>query len=150
VKEIELTQGYKALVDDADFDWLNEYKWCADVRSHTVYAVRSGSVLMHRMIMNHPVGMTVDHKDRNGLNDQRSNLRLATLTQQQGNKVGHGVAGVKGVTFHHGRWRATICTDGVQKHLGRFDTIEEAEAAYAQAARAYFGEFALTGEGAKK
>jgi len=154
VKEIELSQGYKTQVDDDDFDWLNQWKWSADVRAHTVYVVRqakdedgvSHSLMMHRLIMDFP-DASIDHRDRNGLNNQRSNLREANGTQQQANKVGHGVSGVKGVTFHKGRWRAVTQVDGKQLSLGRYDTIEEAAAAYNEAVRGIHGEFALTEEG---
>ena len=156
MKEIELSQGYKAQVDDDDFEWLNQWKWSADVRSHTVYAVRRDRdeegffpVLMHRQIMGYPDD-TVDHKDRNGINNQRENLRTATGAQQQANKQGYGASGVKGVTLHHGRWRATIAVNKVQRHLGRFNTIEEAAAAYDQAIRELHGEFAFTTEEMKK
>jgi hypothetical protein len=60
------------------------------------------------------------------------------------NSVGCGASGVKGVSFHKGRWRARIHVDGISKELGGFDTIEEAAAAYAQAAVTFFGEFAFT------
>ena len=149
-KVIELTKGYVTLVDAKNYDWLSAYSWCADVRPHTVYVVRSGSILMHRMIMGFPRGVTIDHIDRNGLNNLESNLRVATALQQQGNKVGHGASGVKGVSQRsNGRWRAYIGNSRRHIHLGYFDTMEEAEAAYAKAATEYFGEFTLEG-GAKK
>lgn len=151
MKEIELSQGYKALVDDADFEWLSQWKWSADVRPHTVYAVRRCKdedgyfpLHMHRAIMQPPDGLTVDHRNRNGLDNQRDNLRHATGTQQQANKVGHGQSGVKGVSFHRGRWRAVTQVEGRQVHLGRFDTIEEAAAAYKEATYALHGEFVQT------
>lgn len=92
MKEIILTKGYVAQVDDEDYELLNRYKWYAKVNSTIYYAARGcgnpNNKLMHRMIMNPPNDMVVDHLDGNGLNNQRYNLKVCTQSQNcRNNKV---------------------------------------------------------------
>lgn len=162
MKEIELSQGYVTQVDDEDFDWLSQWNWQVSIdprRPHAVkYARRGmyvdgkkvGSITMHRAIMGAPEGITVDHIDGDGLNNQRVNLRFATYQQQAANRIGSNASGIKGVRLHRNRWEASIEVRSKYIYLGLYDTIEEAAAAYAIAARAHFGEFALTEEEDKK
>jgi hypothetical protein len=86
----------------------------------------------------------IDHKDRNKLNNQRSNLRPATRSQNLANSglAANSSSGSKGVSFHKAsnRWRASFC----YTHLGLFNTKEEASRAYEAAAKLHFGEFART------
>src|SRR3989304_2105986 len=91
MKEIQLSQGKVALVDDEDFEMLNRYKWSAMRGANTYYAythiiLESGkrtSIAMHRVIMQTPVGYETDHRDRNGLNNQRFNLRICTHSKDE-------------------------------------------------------------------
>jgi hypothetical protein len=82
MKEILLTQGYKASVDDNDYDYLNKFSWCLLRSDKCLYAqtrIRSKSFVMHRLlIQNVPDGYVIHHKDNNGLNNQRSNLEVVT------------------------------------------------------------------------
>jgi hypothetical protein len=151
MKLISLTQGQSAIVDDVDFDELSRFKWYAhkDTTSHTFYACSDnaeGRFKMHRQIMHAPDGLEVDHIDGNGLNNVRSNLRLATHAQNKWN-IGiraHNKSGYTGVCFHKqaGRWWATINVNGRQISLGLFDEIEDAARARDAAALKYHGEFA--------
>jgi len=148
MRDIALTRGYVTRVDDADFDFLNQYNWWALKGSNTVYAVGKlggGSfVYMHRVILAAPTGITVDHRDGDGLHNERNNLRLASLKDQQGNAMGFGASGVKGVTLlPSGRYMTRIKRAGVTHYIGSYDTVEEAAAAYDAAAIEYFGAFAL-------
>lgn len=156
MKQIPLTQGYAALVDDADYEVLSSFKWHANVFHHTVYADRFGPwvggkrvrIRMHRAIL----GVTdptihVDHVDHNGLNNQRSNLRPCTQSQNQANcqlRKDNG-SGIKGASWCRTReaWLSQIRRDGKTIHLGYFPAKEAAGEAYAAAAKKYFGEFAL-------
>jgi len=84
----------------------------------------------------------IDHKDRNPLNFQRDNLRPATDSQQEANKAAHNRFGIKGIKANRGRWQARLKKNGRTKHLGTFDTPEQAAEAYRQAAIEAFGEYA--------
>ncbi len=158
-REIPLTQGQVAIVDAADYEALAQYKWCAQWSegTGTFYASRNAknpaggktTVSMHRQIMGFPGGFLVDHRDGNGVNNRRDNLRLATTAQNIHNRrtSGRSASGYKGVHFFKRtkQWGAYIKTDGRQRWLGIFDTVEAAHAVYVEAAKAVHGEFANWG-----
>lgn len=156
MKEIVLTQGKVAKVDDCDFEWLSQWEWHANKKTtkSTYYAMRNvrtedkkqRTVLMHRLIMDAPPESQVDHRDGDGLNNQRDNLRLATGNQ---NNCNAGIrrdnsSGYKGVGWlkGNGKWRARIRVNGRSVFLGYFDDKEEAARAHDRAARELHGEFA--------
>lgn len=154
-KYIELTRGKRAAVDDADYDWLNQWKWCAHKSVRTYYAVRSirsgqsvKSILMHRLIIDAPYGVDVDHRDHDGLNCTRKNLRLCTNTENHRNEITRrdNTSGYKGVSFDkHGKfWVSQIYIHGKKVYLGCFSDKIKAAHAYDAAARRHFGEFANT------
>lgn len=151
MKEIPLTQGKLAMVDDKDFDWLSQLKW----RHSQGYATRSGprknyfrtTILMHRLILDAPDGIEVDHRNGNGLDNQRRNLRLCRRSQQvaNGRKRSDGkTSRFRGVHFEkaRGKYAAEITALGKKFHLGRYETSEAAAEAYNLAAYCHFGEFA--------
>jgi len=159
MKEIQLTKGYSAMVDDADFEWLSQWKWYAAVRETTVYASRGikysdgrwGVILMHRVIM----GTTdrkvlVDHRNGDGLDNTRANIRLCTNSQNGMNRGGlpGSSSRYKGVHFNkkRNRWIASIKVDETHSYLGAFYTEEDAARAYNYAANVYFGEYAKYNE----
>jgi hypothetical protein len=154
VKTVKLTNGKVALVDDADFERVSQFKWCAHRVRKNWYAVRGvakagtasgrGLQRMHQFLM--PGVLRVDHADGDGLNNQRStNLRAATNSQNMANQgiSTQNTSGVKGVYWakHAGKWRAKIKVSYRSIHLGYFEIIEEAARAYESAAVHYFGEF---------
>jgi len=151
MKEISLTQGKVALVDDEDYEWLLQWTWYADKRKHTYYAIRApwneSSVGMHREIMG-IVGddkRWVDHRNNNGLDNRRQNLRICTPQQNRMNARGKGgTSQYKGVFWskHANKWGVQICINGGKKNLGYFDLEEEAAKIYNEAAMELFGEFA--------
>lgn len=148
-KAIQLTRGMVTLVDDADFEWLNQWKWRAVNQRGKYYALRSeGSKTfhMHRVITDAPRGMEPDHINGDGLDNQRKNLRVCTHLENSRNRGAqkNNKTGFKGVGWHKVRqkYRAVIIINGVDKHLGHFETPEAAARAYDEAARLYFGEFA--------
>ena len=154
MKEILLTQGKVALVDDEDFERLNQYKWYASWDRYNWYATRythriAGNrnlIRMHREIMNAPKGIQVDHRNGDGLYNLKENLRLATTQQNAFNKNAHkdNKIGVKGVTWknHARKFRAQIKANNKIIHLGYFSVLGDADSAYRKAEEKYFGEFA--------
>lgn len=155
MKEIVLSNGMVALVDDADYETLKEFNWHYKPSRHTGYAYmntkkadgKKTTKKMHTVIMNTPAGFQIDHRDRNGLNNQRDNLRVATYKQNQANigkQTRSTASRFKGVSWdsHRGKWNAHIKVDQVMKNLGRFEKEEDAARAYNDAASAAFGEFA--------
>lgn len=152
MKKIPLTQGKFALVDDCDFEVLSQHKWHACERNNIFYArrfVRKGTVAhMHREIMKCPKFLEVDHRDGNGLNNLRENLRIATHSQNMRNSrtPKNNITGFKGVSFttREQKYRAVIYVDGKMIHLGYFQSPEEAHKAYCAGATLHHGEFART------
>jgi hypothetical protein len=159
VKTITLTRGQVTIVDDADFDWLNQWRWRASWSKYTrtFYAVRSAyrthgprdAVYMHRLILGlvKGDGKIGDHIDPSStLDNRRSNLRVATISQNNSNcrLRRDNACGLKGVYFdtRSGKWRAQIGVHGTVKNLGRFSTPELAHRAYCDAAAARSGAFA--------
>jgi hypothetical protein len=149
IRLISLTQGKFAIVDAADYDWLKKYKWhLLVVRNKIFYA---GSyfdgrfVKMHRLIMNPPSDMVIDHIDRNGLNNTRSNLRICTARQNSYNRKGRPTASkYKGVIWstRRNKWIARIRNFGMSKQIGSFKNEISAAKAYDLKAAELFGEFA--------
>ena len=158
MKEIKLTQGYVALVDVDDFEFLNQFKWhVRDGNGHNKYAIKNISVnneriacRMHRVIMEAPKGVEVDHIDHNGLNNQKSNLRLCSTSQNAMNRKARGsskylgvyIVKIKGKNKTYEYFKAQINTNGKYKSLGYFKSEEIAAKTYDEAAKNYHGEFA--------
>jgi len=156
VQKIKLSKGEFALVDDKDFEWLNKYKWFAVKFKNSLYAKRndwsSGKnkpIWMHREILKkHGIdiqGKIIDHKDRNGLNNQSENLRLSTSSENHQNW--HRIKGkskYKGVYWHKQRnkWCASIMLRYKHISLGLFESEKLAAVAYNIGALIYFGQFA--------
>jgi len=154
-KKIKLTQGKFALVDDADFDWLNQWKWYAQKQRNTFYAVRNVRVglkqkivKMHRLILglDFDDGRQGDHINMDTLDNRRANLRIAIHAQNQRNRGrnANNTSGYKGVYWNKQKkkWRAYIKVNGKQKYLGYFDDPIKAARAYDEAAKKHHKEFA--------
>lgn len=151
---IPLFGGRQAFVDVPDLALVAPFAWSLLTGSAgSVYAVgRAGPhrTLMHILLAQPPFGLLVDHWDRDGLNNRRSNLREATKSQnsQNGHPGRRGMTPYKGVAFHRhsGLWHATITKDGRQTSLQYHKTPAAAAQAYDRAAIELFGTFALTNE----
>lgn len=155
MKRIPLTQGKFTLVDDEDYNELSKHKWHLKRNKNTLYAVRDQYVKgdrghpirlrMHRLIMNAPKGMDVDHRDGNGLDNRRFNLRLCTNKQNSMNRGPNknNTSGYKGVFWcnQKKKWKAMICIEGKSIHLGFFFCIIKAAKAYNNYIMDNFNEF---------
>ena len=161
MRSIELTQGQVALVDDADFDYLNQWKWrfVADKRNpqYTGYALRNimvggkeTTIRMHREILGlvSGDGLCADHINSNGLDNRRTNLRICVASQNQANrgKQKNCKSGFKGVSWNKSnrKWVSLIQVLGKHIYLGGFDCKINAARAYDEKAKEVFGEFART------
>lgn len=151
---VTLTRGKEALVDALDVHLIDGRHWYASKSSHGWYALArskrpDGGVTtekMHRLILNAPHDKMVDHRDCDGLNNRRSNLRIADAFENARNTRirKNNKSGTKGVYFDSARnkWAALIAASGKKYALGRFETAAEARAAYRAAARILHGDFA--------
>jgi hypothetical protein len=148
MKEIPLTQGLVALVDDNDFEELSKFKWHAKKDRNTYYANRTigrKTVKMHRVILGlNSRYQQGDHKDGDGLNNQRHNLRVVTRRRNGANRRKHATCSskFKGVYLDKGKWRARLGLNKKKIELGYFVDETCAAKAYDVAAKQHFGEYA--------
>jgi len=151
-KLIMLTRGKFAIVDDDDFERVNQYNWFANKIGNTYYALRhvtndgkKSIQLMHHFIMGCKHEF-IDHKNGDGLHNYKSNLRPCTKQQNQMNqrKQLNCSSVYKGVCFDkkYGKWIAYISKDYKRKHIGYFTEEKDAAIAYNDKAKELFGEFA--------
>lgn len=155
MKEIPLTKGYVAVVDDEDYEKISRHRWYVNLNKRRQYAHRQYRyrgkqvlVLMHRLIINAPKGKNVDHIDGDGLNNQKSNLRLCTQAQNLWNQCRWSKNGLsrryKGVQRDQkGKWAVFISINGVTHRLGRYAHEIAAAREYDKLARLLHGEFAF-------
>lgn len=163
MREVPLTKGLFALVDDADFDRVATFRWYAFRRGRLWHAARSvkrkgkrSTIHMHRWLLDAPNGVEVDHRDGNGLNNTRENLRLCTHGQ---NAINHRRSFSSKSSRFHGvcwharsqRWRVVICAGektssgrARQIYVGVYRYEIDAARAYDRAAIRHHGEFAVT------
>lgn len=150
-RTLTLPTGEVVLYSPADAELVSRYKWhrvCREGRTTYVRACPprdgggQGALLLHRLLMGEPEGQ-VDHKNRNGLDNRRENLRLATRSQNAANTGPYEGRQYKGVypSSNH-RWQARVSVGGDRRYLGSFDTAEGAARAYDVAASEAHGEFA--------
>lgn len=152
MKEIPLTQGHVALVDDADFESVSKFKWHATKGLSGIWYARRNvrkpdgtrmTQRLHQFLM--PGVLMVDHEDGDGLNNRRYNLRHCTPSQNQCNsRKRAGSSTSKGVSWNlrQGKWIAYINLNGKRRHLGLFKSEDAAAQAYDTAARTLHKEFA--------
>lgn len=154
MRKITLTQGREAIVDDEDFEYLNQWRWYAVRKKNHFYAARNEGgiwpkihiIKMHRAILNPPDNMHVDHINGDGLDNRRENIRACRPRQNNMNRrMGiNNTSGYKGVSWNKSdkKWQAMIGVNMTVKYLGKFMNKEEAAAAYNNAAIKEFGDFA--------
>lgn len=156
MKYIKLTQNKETIVDDDIYDFLNTFKWSASKKRNKYYATRtewqkgkntSKVIKMHRLIMNPPTHMYIDHINGNSLDNRKENLRICSNKQNLRNSgIRKNPTGFKGVRKRkdliNKPFSARITIDYKEVHLGYFYTAKEAALKYNEAAIKYFGEFA--------
>jgi len=160
MRKIQLKGKYfhlYALVDDEDYEFISQYNWYGLNCNGIIYAIgrlkhsSAPLIFMHRLILNAPQGKDVDHKNHNVLNNQRSNIRICTRSQNRINSRSMiGTSKYKGIYRYkpYMKWRARVRIPnpngglGKRKHLGYFDNEIEAAQIYDKAAKEYHGEFA--------
>jgi hypothetical protein len=147
---IPLSMDQVALIDKEDFDKIKDYGWYAhfDKVGKTFYAItrtHGTNIIMHRLILNAPDSLVIDHADHNGLNNRKSNIRVCSQSQNCMNKKvqSNNTSGYRGVSFHKtkNKYQATIMVNRKQVYLGTFNTALEASEAYQIAAKKLFGKF---------
>jgi len=150
MKIIELTKGAVAIVDDEDFEELNQYNWYLHSEGYAIRETQCNykktRIRMHRQILNTPEGMDTDHINGNRLDNRRENLRVCTRSQNLMNKAVrvNSETGYKGVHLHKptGRYNAYIDVGKKRRSLGYYKTAIEAAQAYNDAIVEVQGEFA--------
>jgi hypothetical protein len=154
-KEIPLTQGKVAIVDAEDFEWLSQRKWQAEKHRNTFYARRTSynpskkNIKMHRLILNLKKGdaAVCDHKNRNGLDNRKENLRLVTIGLNNYNckKYVSNTSGYRGVSWRKclNKWSVRIDSKGITVFCGCYRNLEQAASEYDKAAILLYGANAI-------
>jgi len=145
MKEVNLTQDKKALIDDEDFDKVKKYSWFYLSSGYAAASVQTEkgptTILMHNIVNPPPPGLINHHKDENGLNNTKNNLQFVTHSTNhllQG-LIASNTSGYKGVTYHkkNRKWVAHIRINRRLNYLGSFKTAQEAALAYKAALLAH-------------
>ena len=157
MKEIQLTQGKVALVDDADYLYLNQFKWHINKQNRNNFYARTViyqnkkriGIVMHRLLLKCE-GKIIDHISGDGLDNRRSNIRCCTKSENLLNRrinINNN-SGYKGVSWFKvvKKWRAQIQYKKIVYHLGTYDKRIDAAKAYNKAAIKFHGEFAKLNE----
>ena len=152
--EIPLSQRKVAIIDDEDYALVSQYNWYTRKTKHNFYATchvykngKRTTIAMHQLLC--PSDDFVDHKNGNGLDNRRQNLRACTKHQNDMNRhYTHGSSKYKGVSWNKrdNKWQATIKYENKGRFLGYYISEQEAALAYNEAALKYFGEFARLNE----
>lgn len=150
MKKIPLTRGLFTLVDDEDYEWLNQWKWYAQKVQQGFYAARQvnqRTICLHREIfgLKFNDGLIIDHINRNRLDNRRFNLRICTPQENSLNRTPRlTTSKYNGVSWDKTakKWRAQITINRKTQNLGRFKQENVAALTYDMVAIRHFGDFA--------
>lgn len=150
-KEIKLTKDKVAIVDDGDFEYLSQWKWYEQrgyARRNCYKGGRKNPkpIFMHRIIMDCPDNLFIDHSNQNKLDNRKENLRICTSAENRRNSkaASTNTSGFKGVSAKGSRWQVSITVNKKQIHIGYFGSKSSAAQAYDEAAIKFYGRFART------
>jgi hypothetical protein len=135
-------------IDIEDIDKIKDFKWCHSGSGYAKTDIKVNGkkkpLFMHRLILNCPDDLYIDHISQNCLDNRKCNLRICNWQQNNWNKTKqiNNTSGFKGVTKFRNKWMAQITVNKKHINLGRFNSPKEASEAYERAAEKYFGEFA--------
>ena len=143
MKKIKLTKGKFALVDDSDFEWINQWHWYLSDKGYAIREFKGKPINMHRLINNTPKGLETDHINRNRIDNRRENLRTVTKSQNATflRSIGkNNTSGRIGVYWRKERkkWRVQISINKKYIYLGHFNDIKEAMTVRKNAERIYY------------
>jgi hypothetical protein len=142
MKEIQLTQGKIAIVDDEDFEKVSQFKWYLQKGYHTNYAITyisyqfkykrafRLSLYLHRLITNCPKNMFIDHINHDGLDNRKENLKIVTHRENQWNRINKNKSGYIGANLYCGKYSVRIVVNKKKIYLGTYKTALEANNAY--------------------
>jgi hypothetical protein len=148
MKEILLgNSNLRAFVDDNDYPSISRYRWIVTKNGYAAASIGGRLMLMHRYILHAVNDQQTDHANHNRLDNQRSNIRICTVSENNRNMPRNrknNKSGFKGVSLHSlsGKYEARIKFDSLKYQIGLFDDLETAAEAYDDAARILFGRFA--------
>lgn len=151
MKEILLTRNKIALIDDEDFEKVSQFKWLCNASGYVVHHLprkdgKRQALWMHRLILNAPKSMVVDHINHDTLDNRKENLRLCSRNENCHNRLKNkkSLSIYKGVCWQKrvGKWRGQIILAGKKKHIGYFTSEDIAAKAYNEAAIKNYGQFA--------
>lgn len=149
MKEIKLTHGFVAMVDDEDYEFVNQTKWSVSKSGNNFYAKgwrmvngKMRSVRLHQLIIGVFDGSKIDHIDHDGLNCQKSNMRKCTHQQNMANRKPCGKSGYLGVSLEGRYFRSQITHNRTTIHMGTYRSEIEAALVYDEKAKELHGEFA--------
>jgi urocanate hydratase len=145
MKIIMAYHGESLLIDDDDFDRLNQFKWSLNDKGYAQNRIHGSSIYMHQAVIGYaPKGMMIHHKDENKLNNQKSNLEFVRRgTHKHHHTKTKATSGVRGVSMHGSKFQARIYEHGSEIYIGTFDSWEKAAHAYDKKARELHGDNAV-------
>lgn len=144
---IKLTRGQLAIIDAADYERVSQHSWSYHPNGYAHAKINKKVISLHRFLLAEPRGI-IDHKNGNGLDNRRCNLRIVTVLQNSRNRKPNKNRRYKGVGYdsRNGKWRARIRVNYRHLFLGYFLSEKEAARAYNRAALKYHGKFARLNE----